>query len=139
MENVAAFDMPSATIRVIAAVISDGDRLLVCQRPPHKRHGGLWEFPGGKCEGRESDLEAARRELHEELGVEVLSVGRAEVEIHDEGSPFMIAFVPVAVQGVATPHEHTGMFWGTPEDLLKLPLAPSDRRFVEQRIRNGSA
>ena len=60
-----------ATIRVIAAVIARGDRLLVCQRPPHKRHGGLWEFPGGKCEPGESDLEAARRELHEELGVEL--------------------------------------------------------------------
>ena len=36
------------TIRVVAAIIRRGDRYLVCQRPAGKRHGGLWEFPGGK-------------------------------------------------------------------------------------------
>jgi 8-oxo-dGTP pyrophosphatase MutT (NUDIX family) len=48
---------------VVAAVIERDGRLLVCQRPAHKRHGGLWEFPGGKCDPGESDAEAARREL----------------------------------------------------------------------------
>ena len=37
-------------------------RFLVCQRPLHKRHGGLWEFPGGTCEDGESDADAIRRE-----------------------------------------------------------------------------
>ena len=39
-----------APIRVLAAVIARGDRYLVCRRPVQKRHGGLWEFPGGKLE-----------------------------------------------------------------------------------------
>ncbi len=52
-------------IRVIAAVIRRGPELLVCRRPAHKRHGGLWEFPGGKCEPGESDADTARRELLE--------------------------------------------------------------------------
>jgi mutator protein MutT len=69
--------MPS--IRVIAAVLARGEKLLVCQRPPHKRHGGLWEFPGGKVEAGEDDETAARRELAEELGIEVESVGDAEL------------------------------------------------------------
>jgi mutator protein MutT len=126
--------MPADTIRVIAAVISDADRLLVCQRPPHKRHGGLWEFPGGKCEPGESDFEAASRELREELGVEVISVGPELTAIHDPGSPFLIAFVPATMVGTPVCHEHTALRWGTLEELVDLALAPSDRRFVEARL-----
>lgn len=126
--------MASDTIRVIAAVVSDGDRLLVCQRPPQKRHGGLWEFPGGKCEPGESDLQAATREMREELGVEVLAVGHAELAVIDPGSPFEIAFVPVSIAGTPICHEHTALVWKTPAELLSLPLAPSDRRFVESRL-----
>ena len=62
-------------IRVLASVIQRENRLLVYRRPLHKRHGGLWESPVGKVREGESDLEAARRELREELGVEVTGVG----------------------------------------------------------------
>jgi 8-oxo-dGTP pyrophosphatase MutT (NUDIX family) len=117
-------------IRVIAAVISRGDELLVCQRPLDKRHGGLWEFPGGKCEPGESDADAARRELHEELGVDVIDVGEGEFAVADAGSPFLIVFAPVRIKGEPTCHEHIGLTWGKPSDLLRLPLAPSDLRYV---------
>jgi len=123
-----------SSTRVIGAVIARGDKLLVCQRPAHKRHGGLWEFPGGKLEPGESDETAARRELAEELGVHVESVGEAEVEIADAGSPFLIAFVPVEASGTPVCHEHTAMTWGTLSELVLLPLAPSDRRYVEWRL-----
>jgi hypothetical protein len=52
--------LPSMPIRVLASVIERDQRLLVCRRPLHKRHGGLWEFPGGKVREGESDLEAVR-------------------------------------------------------------------------------
>jgi len=126
--------MTEPPIRVIAAVISRGDELLVCQRPLDKRHGGLWEFPGGKCEAGESDEAAARRELREELGVGVLEVGDAELAIADPGSPFLIVFMPVRITGTPACHEHIALRWGTAEQLMSLPLAPSDRRFVEARI-----
>lgn len=121
-------------IRVIAAVISRGDQLLVCQRPLHKRHGGLWEFPGGKVEPDESDEDSARRELAEELGVEVLGAGPAQLEVRDDGSPFLIAFVPVRITGEPECREHSALQWGTPEALTSLPLAPSDRRYVESLL-----
>src|SRR5690349_17335120 len=95
------------TVRVLAAVIRDGEQYLVCQRPLHKRHGGLWEFPGGKCELHESDEDAARRELREELAVEVISTGRELYTRHDGDSPFLIAFVEVAIDGEPTCQEHT--------------------------------
>lgn len=116
---------------VIAAVIKRGEKLLICLRPQHKRHGGLWEFPGGKLEPGESLHDAARRELAEELGLEVKDVGAVAFTTVDEASAFTINFVEVAVAG--DPHllEHTAMQWLLPHELLALDLAPSDRRFAE--------
>src|SRR5450432_2765139 len=72
--------------RVVAAVIQRGDEYLICQRPAHKRHGGLWEFPGGKLEPGETTFDAATRELREELDVHVVAVGDLMLSIDDPGS-----------------------------------------------------
>ncbi|MGH7585822.1 MAG: (deoxy)nucleoside triphosphate pyrophosphohydrolase [Gemmatimonadales bacterium] len=117
-------------IRVLAAVIHHDGRWLVCQRPPNKRHGGLWEFPGGKLEPAESLLDAARREMAEELGLEATAVGRTLASIRDPGSPYLIEFVEVEVRGAARPLEHSELRWATIEVLAGLPLAPSDREFA---------
>jgi 8-oxo-dGTP diphosphatase len=59
-------------IEVAAAVIHDAaGRFLLAQRPAGKAYEGYWEFPGGKVEPGESATDAMRRELHEELGIEV--------------------------------------------------------------------
>ncbi len=63
------------TARVVAAVIRRGSRILIAQRREGGERGGQWEFPGGKVESGESDPEALRREIREELGCEV-EVGR---------------------------------------------------------------
>ena len=84
---------------------------LVCQRPAHKRHGSLWEFPGGKVEAGETHFEAARRELAEELDVRVLSVGSAIFSIADPGSEFLIEFVPTTIDGSPKCLEHMDLKW----------------------------
>jgi 8-oxo-dGTP diphosphatase len=118
-------------IRVVAAVIEDNDgRLLVCKRPDHKRHGGLWEFPGGKIEPGEDTLGATRRELSEELDVRALSVGELLFSVVDLGSEFRIDFVSTTIDGEPQCIEHSALQWVAPRDLLALDLAPSDRRFV---------
>jgi 8-oxo-dGTP diphosphatase len=117
-------------IRVIAAVISDGDRYLVCLRPSHKRHGGCWEFPGGKFEKGESLLDAARRELTEELGVEALSVGEVLFSHQDPESSFLIEFTQVEITGVPKAREHDEIRWLRPSELRALKLAPSDQVFA---------
>jgi mutator protein MutT len=116
--------------RVVAAVIQRGDRYLICQRPDHKRHGGLWEFPGGKLEAGESSLDAARRELKEELDVSVLAVGDVMLAIGDPGSQFVIEFHRVGIDGEPKCLEHSALAWLTPRDLLDRALAPTDRRFA---------
>src|SRR5690349_6696560 len=118
------------TQRVIACVLRRGGRYLVCQRPDGKRHGGLWEFPGGETKPAESDEQAAKRELQEELGIEVLSAEPAVFEIRDQGSHFVIAFVPTEAAGEPSCREHQQLKWASTSELEVLPLAPSDRAFV---------
>jgi 8-oxo-dGTP diphosphatase len=128
-----ADDLPEpadALVRVVAAVIRRGDRFLVCQRPPHKRHGGLWEFPGGKCEPGETDADAIRRELQEELGMELVGTGPPIFETRDPGSRFLIVFVPAIASGRPQPYEHSDLRWGTVSEIADLPLAPSDGSLV---------
>jgi len=58
-------------VHVVAAVITDNGRLLVCRRRPDKSAAGRWEFPGGKVEPGEDAAQALRREIGEELGVDI--------------------------------------------------------------------
>ena len=54
---------------VVAALIRDGERFLICQRPPQKARGLLWEFVGGKVEPGETKPQALVRECREELAI----------------------------------------------------------------------
>ena len=126
-------------ICVLASVIQRDGCLLVGQRPRHKRHGGLWEFPGGKVKDGESDLEAARRELKEELDVNVQEVGPVEFSVRDPGSDFMIEFLAVIIQGDPQCLEHEALVWEEEEALSSYDLAPSDRRYVKARLDRPSA
>jgi 8-oxo-dGTP diphosphatase len=126
------------TVRVVASLIEREGKLLVCERPAHKRHGGLWEFPGGKVEDGENDFEAVRRELEEELGVDVIEVGAVEFSVSDPGSPFVIEFLSVTIAGSPQCLEHAALAWVHESELLELPLAPSDRRYVLHRLNGDS-
>ncbi|MET0657669.1 MAG: (deoxy)nucleoside triphosphate pyrophosphohydrolase [Steroidobacteraceae bacterium] len=63
---------PNAELHVVAGALFQGARVLIAQRPEGKPMAGWWEFPGGKVHAHESAYQALVRELHEELGVEVL-------------------------------------------------------------------
>lgn len=121
-------------IRVVAAVVERDGELLICQRPSHKRHGGLWEFPGGKVEPAENDFAAIRRELREELDVEVVSVDEPAFQSDDEGSRFSIVFLPTIISGVPRALEHEQVTWASIDKLSEMSLAPTDRRYVAHRM-----
>ena len=87
----ASLEMP---LLVTAAVISDGDKILITRRPKDKRHPGLWEFPGGKVDPGESPEKALRREIREELDAEVQVMDIFEVVFHryDWGPVLILAY-----------------------------------------------
>jgi 8-oxo-dGTP diphosphatase len=117
-------------ISVLAAVIRRDGRYLLAKRAAHKRHGGLWEFPGGKLQDGESWLAAARRELREELGVTVVSVGEPRDRQRDPASSFEIVFVDVEIGGAPAPLEHQELRWVEADAMSRLPLAPADAVFA---------
>ena len=119
------------TLQVVAGVWRRDDRYFVCRRPLEKRHGGLWEFPGGKVEPGETLFSAIKRELAEELNLNVTHIGEVEFSVVDEGSSFVINFATVEVTGRPSPIEHIAVDWLTLQELLNLSLAPSDRQFVD--------
>lgn len=124
----------TTTVDVVAAVIRDEEgRLLIARRPAHKRHGGLWEFPGGKLDAGETLAAAAARELREEL--ELAATGVREVPVfarRDPGQPFRILFVEVEVasRGAMRLHEHDAVAWVEVPVPSDYRLAPSDAEFV---------
>lgn len=126
-------------MRVVAAVLRREGRYLLGLRPERKRHGGLWEFPGGKVDPGESTLDAARRELAEELEIEVTSVGELVLSVADGRSPFVIDFVDTVAVGSPNPLEHEELGWFTVEEMLEMRLAPADARFVAHLAREMAA
>ena len=124
--------MATKRIRVVAAVVEREGKLLVCKRPAHKRHGGLWEFPGGKVEIGEDDLAALRRELREELEVDVVAVAPEVFRRDDPGSQFTIAFVPTTIAGDPQALEHDEIVWASLDQLRDMELAPSDACYVKR-------
>jgi 8-oxo-dGTP pyrophosphatase MutT (NUDIX family) len=129
----------TSVIHVVAAVVMNGARLLLCQRPEGKRHGGLWEFPGGKVLEGESFADAARREMIEELGVHARSVRRELGRFQDEGSEFLIHFLQVEIDAEPIAYEHQALGWFLPEEARQLALAPADREFLELLAGTGQA
>lgn len=117
-------------IHVVAAVVERAGRFLVCRRPIMSRHGGLWEFPGGKLRHGEDHAAAALRELKEELGVSVRGTQDIIYSVRDGDSLFVISFVRVEILGDPEPLEHEELRWAAPEEMANLDFAPSDARFV---------
>lgn len=122
--------MTERDVRVLAAVIRRNGRYLLGKRPAHKRHGGLWEFPGGKVRDGEGMEAAMKRELREELALDVVQVGATLFTRRDSGSPFVIEFIAVDIAGEPQRIEHDELAWCEQDDLATMPLAPSDRAFA---------
>lgn len=125
--------MSLTPIHVVAAVLEDGaGRVLLAQRPATAHQGGLWEFPGGKVEPAESAGEALRRELREEIAVEVrahrplIRVRHAYADrtvLLDVHRVTEYAGEPIGLEGQP-------LAWVAPEDLHRYPMPAADRPIV---------
>ena len=115
-----------------AGVLRRGGRVLIGRRPEGSLLGGLWEFPGGKCRSRESAGACLRRELHEELGVEV-HVGEALGVYRHAYTHFKVtvhAFECRLRRGRPVAAEHTAIRWVHPARLRHYPMGNVSRRIA---------
>ena len=113
---------------VVAALIWNKDRFMICQRPAHKARGLLWEFVGGKVEPGETTEQALIRECQEELAV-TLSVGDVFMDVVHEYPDLTVhltLFNATIAEGEPQKLEHNDIQWITPSEILNYEFCPAD-------------
>lgn len=119
---------------VATAVIHNGKKILICQRPPHKGNALKWEFVGGKSEEGETLEETLIRECKEELDVTV-SVGDKIMEIvhaYPDMTYRISIFNAEIVEGTPKLLEHVDMQWVYPEDIDNYDFCIADKKILEK-------
>ncbi|HHY83225.1 MAG TPA: (deoxy)nucleoside triphosphate pyrophosphohydrolase [Clostridiales bacterium] len=121
-------------VEVVAALIWNNDKFLVCQRPANKARSLLWEFVGGKVEPGETKEQALIRECQEELGV-TLSVGEAFMDVTHEYPDLTVhltVFNATIAEGEPQKLEHNDIRWITVNDIPKYNFCPADEEILNR-------
>lgn len=119
---------------VVAALICQGDKFMICQRPAHKTRGLLWEFVGGKVEPGETREQALIRECREELAVTV-TVGDVFFEVthaYPDLAVHLILFRAAIVAGVPQKLEHNDIRWITAAEIPQYKFCPADEPILQK-------
>ena len=121
-------------IRVVCGIISKDDKIFICRRKPNKYLGGYWEFPGGKIEIGESNEDSLKRELSEELKMEVDLVKYfGSSQHHYENFAIeLIAYKCDLIRWNNYLSDHDLFEWVSPNEITKWKLAPADIPFAEE-------
>ena len=120
--------MKNTVTEVVAALIWEGEKFMICQRPAHKARGLLWEFVGGKVEPGETKEQALVRECREELAV-TLSVGEVFMDVTHEYPDLTVhltLFNARVAEGVPQKLEHNDIQWITREEIPHYAFCPAD-------------
>ena len=124
---------------VVAALIWDQDKFMICQRPAHKARGLLWEFVGGKTEPGESMEDALIRECQEELDITV-AVGDIFTQVIHEYPDIHIRltlFNCTIADGTPKLLEHHDLKWITPAQIPQFHFCPADEdilKMIQERF-----
>ena len=119
---------------VVAALIWDESKFMICQRPAHKARGLLWEFVGGKVEPGETKEQALIRECREELAVE-LAVGAVFMDVIHEYPDLLVhltLFHGKIAEGIPQKLEHNDIQWITPAQIDDYDFCPADVEILER-------
>ena len=124
---------------VVAALIWDQDKFMICQRPAHKARGLLWEFVGGKTEPGESMEDALIRECREELDITV-AVGDIFTQVIHEYPDIHIRltlFNCTIAEGTPKLLEHHDLKWISPAQIPQFDFCPADEdilKMIQERF-----
>ncbi len=119
-------------VEVVAALIRDNEKFLICQRPANKARALLWEFVGGKVERGESKEEALIRECKEELNI-ILSVGDVFMEVTHEYPDITVhltLFNARIREGKPEKLEHNDIKWITANEITNYAFCPADEEIL---------
>jgi len=119
-------------IRVVGAMIEEGGRYLITQRPPKATLPLLWEFPGGRVEPGETDQTALARELSEEMGI-VVEVGDRVIHVEHAYEAYDIDFCVYRCRLVAGAPRHVRIHdhrWVRPDELDQYEFPPADEKSI---------
>ena len=117
---------------VVAALIWDNDKFMICQRPAHKARGLLWEFVGGKVESDETKDQALIRECKEELDI-LLSVGDVFMDVIHEYPDLTVhlsLFNATIAEGKPQKLEHNDIQWITLSEIPNYEFCPADEEIL---------
>ena len=117
---------------VVAALIWDGDKFMICQRPAHKARALLWEFVGGKVEPGEIKEQALIRECKEELDI-LLSVGDVFMDVIHEYPDITVhltLFNATIAEGEPQKLEHNDIQWIMPSEIPNFEFCPADEEIL---------
>ena len=119
---------------VVAALIWDKDKFMICQRPAHKARGLLWEFVGGKVEPGETKEQALIRECQEELAV-TLPIGDVFMDVvheYPDLTVHLILFNAAILEGIPKKLEHNDIKWITPSEISNYEFCPADVEILKK-------
>ena len=123
-------------VEVVAALIWDEEKFMICQRPAHKARGMLWEFVGGKVEPGETKEQALIRECSEELAV-TISVKNKFMEVLHQYPDITIRltlFHATIAEGIPQKLEHHDIQWITPAEIPHYDFCPADEEILKNII-----
>lgn len=121
--------------RAAVAILRKKDKVMVCQRKKGSRYELKWEFPGGKVEAGESTLDGLKRELREELSLDIQSVDRSESQVnrYDDGGEFEVTYFFVSkFSGEPVNNVFEQIRWVTIAELKSLDILEGNRNIVER-------
>ena len=127
-------------VEVVAALIWDKDKFMICQRPAHKARALLWEFVGGKVEPGETKEQALIRECQEELAI-TISVDDVFMDVVHEYPDITVhltLFNATIAEGVPQKLEHNDIKWITPVEIPQYNFCPADEEILTKIIRTYS-
>lgn len=119
---------------VVAALIREGEKFMICQRPAHKARGLLWEFVGGKVEPGETKEQALIRECQEELAV-TLTVGEVFMDVVHEYPDITVhltLYNAAIAKGIPQMLEHNDIRWITPSEIPHYEFCPADEEILRE-------
>ena len=121
-------------IKVVCGIVWKEGKILLARKRPDKPLGGFWEFPGGKIEANEEPINALKRELLEELGLEIINIHYLDTHLYTDSSISieLIGYHADFKEATFDLKNHDKIEFVAPVKLMEYDIAPADQLFLQK-------